>query len=68
MVALSQHYDWLLPGHNETYVDKEVLARVLKTAEDIRNGEGGEYREQDRRGTVIRRYDREGYAIIVRAP
>lgn len=68
MVSLSSHYDWLLPGHNETYVDKEVLARVLKTAEDIRDGEGGEYREQDRRGTVIRRYDREGFAIIVRAP
>ncbi|UCD45475.1 MAG: MBL fold metallo-hydrolase [Candidatus Bathyarchaeota archaeon] len=68
MVALSRHYNWLLPGHNETYVDKEVLARVFKTAEDIRAGEGGEYREQDRRGTVIHRYDREGFAIIVRAP
>ena len=68
MVGLFPHYDRLMPGHNETYVDKEVLQRVLETAEDIRAGRAGEYREQNRRGTIIRRYDYEGFAIIVRAP
>ncbi|HUS77580.1 MAG TPA: MBL fold metallo-hydrolase [Patescibacteria group bacterium] len=67
MVSLYSHYDWLMPSHNETYVDKEILERVLKAAEDIRAGKGGEYREQNRRGLVIRRYDREGFAIIVKA-
>ena len=68
MVDLFPHYDWLLPGHNETHVDKEILARVLEAAEKIRDGKGGDYREQDRRDTVIRRYDYEGFAIIVKAP
>lgn len=68
MVDLFPHYDWLLPGHNETHVDKEILAGVLEAAEKIRDGKGGDYREQDRRGTVIRRYDYEGFAIIVKAP
>ena len=68
MVDLFPHYDWLLPGHNETHVGKEILARVLNAARDIRDGRGGEYREQQRRGTMIRRYDYEGFAIIVKAP
>jgi hypothetical protein len=68
MVNLFPYYDWLLPGHNETYVEKEVLARVLKAAQDIRDGKGGEYKEQHRRDARIRRYDYEGFAIIVKAP
>jgi len=68
MVDLSEHYDWLMPSHNETYVDKEIISRVLKASEDIKAGEGGEYREQNRRGTLIHRYDYEGFAIIVKAP
>jgi glyoxylase-like metal-dependent hydrolase (beta-lactamase superfamily II) len=68
MVNLFPYYDWLLPGHNETYVEKEVLARVVKAAQDIRDGKGGEYKEQHRRDARIRRYDYEGFAIIVKAP
>jgi hypothetical protein len=68
MVELFPHYDWLLPGHNESYVDKEILARVSKAAKEIRAGGGGEYREGSRRGTPIRRYDYEGFAIIVKSP
>jgi hypothetical protein len=40
---------------------------VLRAAEDVRVGRAGEYREQERKGTTIRRYDYEGFAIIVRA-
>jgi len=68
MVLLSPHYDWLLPAHNETYVDKEILVRVLKAASDIRDGKDGDYKEQHRRGRLIRRYDYDGFAIIVKAP
>ena len=68
MVDLSEHYDWLMPSHNETYVDKEIISRVLKASEDIKEGMGGEYREQNRRGRLIHRYDYEGFAIIVKAP
>jgi glyoxylase-like metal-dependent hydrolase (beta-lactamase superfamily II) len=66
MVGLFHHYDRLMPGHNETYVDKEILERVLKAAEDIRAGRAGEYREQERRGVTIRRYDYNGFSIITR--
>jgi glyoxylase-like metal-dependent hydrolase (beta-lactamase superfamily II) len=68
MVDLFLYYDRLLPGHNETHVEKGVLARVLKAARDIRDGKGGEYRERHQRGTMVRRYDYEGFAIIVKAP
>jgi glyoxylase-like metal-dependent hydrolase (beta-lactamase superfamily II) len=68
MVSLFPHYDRLMPSHNETYIEKEVLERVLEAAEDIRAGRAGEYREQERRGMLIRRYDYDGFAIIVRAP
>jgi glyoxylase-like metal-dependent hydrolase (beta-lactamase superfamily II) len=67
MVDLSPHYDWLMPSHNETYVDKEILERVLRAAKDIKAGGGGSFREQNRRGTIIHRYDYDGFAIIVRA-
>ena len=67
MNELSNHYEYLMPSHNETYVPKEIIARVLKTAEDIKKGTAGEYREQKRGNTTIRRYDREGFAIIVKA-
>jgi glyoxylase-like metal-dependent hydrolase (beta-lactamase superfamily II) len=68
MVSLFHHYDRLMPGHNETYIDKEILERVLMAAEDVRASRAREYREQERRGITIRRYDYEGFAIIVRAP
>jgi glyoxylase-like metal-dependent hydrolase (beta-lactamase superfamily II) len=67
MVDLSEHYDWLMPSHNETFVDKEVISRVLEASRDIKAGRGGEYREQERRRTLIHRYDYEGFAIIVKA-
>jgi hypothetical protein len=67
MFDLSSHYDWLLPSHNETYVNKEIISRVLNAAKDIREGRGGEYMEQNRGEIVIRRYDYTDFAIIVKA-
>ena len=67
MFDLSSHYDWLLPSHNETYVNKEIISRVLNAAKEIREGRGGEYKEQNRGEIVIRRYDYTDFAIIVKA-
>ncbi|TEU10910.1 MBL fold metallo-hydrolase [Candidatus Bathyarchaeota archaeon] len=68
MVDLFPHYDRLLPSHNETWVEKGILRRVLEAARSIRAGEAGEFREGVRNGIPIRRYDYEGFALIVRAP
>ena len=68
MVSLFPHYDWLLPSHNETWVDKGILREVLEAAVSIRAGDAGEYREGVKDGVPIRRYDHEGFALIVRAP
>jgi glyoxylase-like metal-dependent hydrolase (beta-lactamase superfamily II) len=68
MVDLFPHYDRLLPSHNETWVEKGILRRVLEAARSIRAGEVGEFREGVRNGIPIRRYDYEGFALIVRAP
>ena len=67
MYELSDHYDHLMPSHNETFIDKEIIARVLKTAKDIKLGRAGKYREQRRGNITIRKYDREGFALIVKA-
>ena len=67
MVDLSVHYEYLMPSHNETYINREILERVLRLAEEIKAGTAGEYREQNRGNMTIRRYDRKGFAIIVRA-
>lgn len=67
MFDLTPYYDWLLPSHNETYVDKEIISRVLNAAIEIRDGRGVEYKEQRRGEILIRRYDYTGFAIIVKA-
>ncbi len=63
MIALSSHYDRLLPSHNETYVQKAALERVLQAAKEIRAGRGV-YVEGVEGGTRIRRYEYPGFAII----
>jgi glyoxylase-like metal-dependent hydrolase (beta-lactamase superfamily II) len=68
MVDLSPHYDWLLPSHNETWVEKEILREVLEAARTIKIGKAGEYKEGARDGIPIRRYDYKKFALIVRAP
>jgi glyoxylase-like metal-dependent hydrolase (beta-lactamase superfamily II) len=66
MIALSSHYDRLLPSHNETYVQKAALERVLQAAQDIRAGKGV-YLEGFEGETRIRRYEYPGFAIITKA-
>jgi glyoxylase-like metal-dependent hydrolase (beta-lactamase superfamily II) len=67
ILTLSEHYDMLIPSHNEPYVRKEELSKVLNAAKDIRLG-NGKYVERTENGTKIRRYDYPGFAIITGAP
>jgi glyoxylase-like metal-dependent hydrolase (beta-lactamase superfamily II) len=66
MIALSSHYDRLLPSHNEPYVQKAALERVLQAAQDIKAGKGV-YVEGVEGETRIRRYGYSGFAIIRKA-
>jgi glyoxylase-like metal-dependent hydrolase (beta-lactamase superfamily II) len=66
MIALSSHYDRLLPSHNEPYVQKAALERVLQAAQDIKAGKGV-YVEGVDGETRIRRYGYSGFAIIRKA-
>jgi len=67
MVDLSPHYDWLLPSHNETWVKKRILKKVLNAAREIKDGRGGHYREGVKNGIPIRRYDYDRFSIIIKA-
>jgi hypothetical protein len=40
---------------------------VLNAAKEIREGRGGEYKEQNRGEIVIRRYDYIDFAIVLKA-
>jgi len=66
MIALSSNYDRLLPSHNEPYVQKAALERVLRAALDIRAGKGV-YVEGAEEDTRIRRYEYSGFAITSEA-
>jgi glyoxylase-like metal-dependent hydrolase (beta-lactamase superfamily II) len=66
MIALSSHYDRLLPSHNEPYVEKAVLEGVLRAAQGIKTGKA-RYVEGIGEETRIRRYEYSGFAIIMKA-
>jgi len=66
MIALSSHYDRLLPSHNEPYVEKAVLEGVLQAAREIKSGKAG-YVEGIEGETRIRRYEYSGFAILSKA-
>jgi len=55
-------YDYLCSGHNDPWVKSEVIERVAKAFQDITAGKG-EYREDK----GIRRYDFDGFDILIRA-
>ncbi len=59
-------YDYAMPAHNETMVDKDVVEEVLTTAEAIKDGKGGSYKSGVANGIKVRRYDRPKFALIIR--
>lgn len=67
IISLFPNYDWLLPSHNETWVEKRIIQKVLEAAISIKVGEAENYREGERDGIPIRKYDFDDFALIVRA-
>jgi glyoxylase-like metal-dependent hydrolase (beta-lactamase superfamily II) len=59
------HFDRLMPSHNEPWVEKELLKDVLQAVETIKAG-GGEYIEGTDRGTPIRKYNYARFSIITK--
>lgn len=66
MIALSPHYESLTPSHNEPWVEKSILERVMGAAQDIRVGRG-DYIEDTDEGTKVRRYTFSRFSIITKA-
>jgi glyoxylase-like metal-dependent hydrolase (beta-lactamase superfamily II) len=66
MIALSPHYDRLMPSHNEPYVEKAALGTVLRAFQEVRAGKA-KYIEGVVEETRIRRYEYSGFAIITKA-
>lgn len=61
LAELTSEYDHVLSGHNEPWVDAEVIPRVSEAFRTILDGEG-EYLESE----GLRRYEFDGFDIIVR--
>jgi glyoxylase-like metal-dependent hydrolase (beta-lactamase superfamily II) len=68
MIGLSPHYDRLMPSHNEPWIEKSILSRVLRVAEGIKAGTERGYIEGMDGGTRIRRYNYQRFSIITKAP
>jgi glyoxylase-like metal-dependent hydrolase (beta-lactamase superfamily II) len=66
MIALAPHYERLMPGHNETWIEKTRLESVLEAAEDIFAGKA-KYIEGVDQETRVRRYQYANFAIITKA-
>jgi glyoxylase-like metal-dependent hydrolase (beta-lactamase superfamily II) len=64
MIDLFPHYDMLMPSHNEPYIEKEILRKVLQAAEDIRAGRGEYIKGKE----GIRRYNYSKFALIMAPP
>ena len=59
-------FDRLMPSHNEPWVEKELLKKVLQAVEDIHTGKG-KYIEGTDRGTPIRKYAYDRFSLITKA-
>ena len=68
MIGLSPHYDRLMPSHNEPWIEKSILSRVLRAVEGIRAGTERGYIEGMDGETKIRRYNYNRFSIITKAP
>jgi len=59
-------YDWAMPAHNESMVEKKVVEDVLTAIEAVKAGKGGVYKSGVANGIKVRRYDYRQFALIVR--
>jgi glyoxylase-like metal-dependent hydrolase (beta-lactamase superfamily II) len=68
-LKMLEHYDefdYLMPSHNEPWVEKTLLKDVFKAVVDIAEGRG-EYKEGTDRGTPIRKYDFGKFSVVTSA-
>jgi len=59
-------YDYAMPAHNETMVEKKVVEDVLNAIEAIKAGKAGAYKTGVANGIKVRRFDYPRFALIVR--
>jgi glyoxylase-like metal-dependent hydrolase (beta-lactamase superfamily II) len=64
MIKLFPEYDYLMPSHNEPFVEKKILVTVLEKVKLIRAGKEKNYTEGMDDGEKIRRHQYEMFAII----
>lgn len=65
MLSYYEEYDRLMPSHNEPWVEKVMLKKVLSALEEIAAGEGT-YGEGFDQGIPIRKYDYGSFSIITK--
>ena len=63
---LRADYDYAMPAHNESMVEKKVVEDVLIAIEAIKVGKAGAYKSGVANGVKVRRYDYPRFALIVR--
>jgi hypothetical protein len=68
IIKVMKYFDWVLPSHNEPRIEKHLLKKCYEAAKPIRSGTAGQYKEGIAAGIKVRRYDYEGFSLIVRAP
>ena len=71
LVELMPCYDWLMPAHNETLVEKGEMAEMLRAAEDVAAGRLTEYVERRsvavNYDVLVRRFQFGRFSLSVRA-
>jgi len=63
MLEYYNEFDYLMPSHNEPWVEKTLLKDVFKAVVDIAEGRG-RYLEGTDRGTPIRKYDFGRFSVV----
>jgi len=66
MLEYYDEFDYLMPSHNEPWVEKTLLKEVFKAVVDIAEGRGS-YLEGTDRGTPIRKYDFGRFSVVTSA-
>ena len=66
MLEYYDEFDYLMPSHNEPWVEKVLLRDVFKAVVDIAEGRG-KYVEGTDRGTSIRKYDFGRFSVVTSA-
>ncbi len=67
MTSLMKYYDWVIPSHNEPYVENKLIKECYLAAKNIRAGAAGPYKKGVAAGVKVHRFDYDRFSLIVRA-